>query len=740
MKKIVVSFVAIVLVIGLIAFISAFGLELGVLNISPVTEGITLGLDLVGGSEIVYEAEIPSGTDSSAISSGMETAQTMLRQRLNSLGYTEANVYLSGSSSVVVEIPNVDDPEAAVQLLGTTAVIEFRDYLGNVILEGSDIASATASYGQISENSAAQYFVSLKLTDEGYSKFVSATSEIAGYTDDNNYLAIMMDDEQISAPMVSAEYKGVGIDTDSPIITLGNGSTIDYAKYLAEIISAGQLPFALRESKVQSVGASLGEKSLESSIIAGIIGIVLIMIFMVAVYKIPGLVADVALVLYILLFMVVMSAAKINLSLPGIAGIILTIGMAVDANVIIYERLREELQVGKTLRAAVSSGFKRAYTAIIDSNVTTIIASIVLLWQGTGTILGFAKTLFIGVILSMICMLLVPNLLLRSIASLPIKNLYAFGLRKNADKPALFERAAEKHSFVKSFKFSIIISAVICLIGLVGLVGQIFGAPTLNMDLDFIGGVQMEMELGQSVTREMQEEIEGIYRDVAGVSASVTTSGNSGTAVTVKTVEISSEQRQEIFERVAEKYGAGAELISTDFVTASVGNDLKQAAFVASILAAILILIYITFRFEFRSGVAAIVCLLHDLLFMLAFFVIFRIPVNMTFIAAALTIIGYSINATIVVFDRVRENYKKQGGGEFAPTVDKSVWETMRRSVGTTVTTLLPVLFIIILGVTSIRIFAIPLTIGILAGGYSSTCIAGPLWNKLKGKGQMKVK
>ena len=277
-----------------------------------------------------------------------------------------------------------------------------------------------------------------------------------------------------------------------------------------------------------------------------------------------------------------------------------------------------------------------------------------------------------------------------------------------------------------------------CLIGLGGLTAQIFGASGLNLDLDFIGGVQMEIELSQPVTREIQEDIEGIYNEVASITANVTTSGNGGTAVTVKTVELSSEQRQEIFDRISEKFES-AELVSTDYVSASVGSDLKHAAFAASVLAALLILVYITIRFELRSGIAAIVCLIHDLLFMLAFFVVFRIPVNMTFIAAALTIIGYSINATIVVFDRIRENYKRLGG-EFAMIVDRSIWETMRRSVGTTVTTLIPVILIIILGVTSIRIFAIPLTVGIIAGGYSSTCLAGPLWNILKGSSKVKIK
>ena len=425
MKKLSITLAAVVIITGLLLYAALSGF----LGIPKVSEGISLGLDLVGGSEITYEAVIPEGTSADDISQGMETAQTMLRQRLNNLGYTEANVYLSGENRIVVEIPNVDDPEEAVQMLGTTALIQFRDYEGNVILEGDDVTNAVASYGQISETSVAQYYVTLQLSAEGAAKFKEATAEIASYGNDNNYVAIYMDDGEISTPMVGSEYAGTGIDTDSPIITLGKDDSKEYAQYLADIIAAGHMPFELQESKTQSVGASLGEKSLESSIIAGLIGILLVMIYMAVVYRVPGLVADLALVLYISLFLVVMSVFHTNLSLPGIAGIILTVGMAVDANVIIYERLREELSYGKTLRSSVQSGFKRAYTAIIDSNVTTIIAAVVLLWQGTGTILGFARTLMIGVILSMICMLIVPNLILKALAELPHKSLKAYGAR-----------------------------------------------------------------------------------------------------------------------------------------------------------------------------------------------------------------------------------------------------------------------------------------------------------------------
>lgn len=425
MKKAIITITVVFAITGLFIYTALCGF----LGIPKLAEGISLGLDLVGGSEIVYQAVIPEGTSADEISSGMETAQTMLRQRLNNLGYTEANVYLSGSDSVVVEIPNVDDPEEAVQMLGTTALIQFRDYEGNIILEGKDVTDAYAAYGQISEKSVSQFYVSLQLSDEGAAKFKEATAKIASYKDDNNYVAIYMDDAEISTPNVGAEYAGIGIDTNAPIITLGVDNTREYAQYLADIIAAGHLPFELKDTKLQSVGASLGEKSLETSVFAGLIGIALVMIFMAIVYRVPGLVADLALLLYIGLFLMVLTLFHVNLSLPGIAGIILTIGMAVDANIIIFERLREELMLGKTLRSSVQSGFKRAYTAIIDSNVTTIIASLVLLWQGTGTILGFAQTLLIGVILSMICMLIIPNLILKSLAELPHKSLRAYGAR-----------------------------------------------------------------------------------------------------------------------------------------------------------------------------------------------------------------------------------------------------------------------------------------------------------------------
>ena len=429
MKKSIIIVVAILAVLALFLCTALFGLNLGLFKINSASDGVMLGLDLVGGSEITYEAEIPEGTSADEVTAGMNSAVAMLRARLDMLSYTEASVYLSGSNRIVVEIPNVTDPEEAVQQLGTTAVVEFQDADGKVWLSGQDIKTAKYQYSAVDNTGIAKHHVVLEFTSEGQSKFTAATKAVANRSGNDNYLDIVMDGKSISAPYVEKDkYASTGINSDTAIITLGTNATAESAKYLANIISAGQLPFSLNCVKLQAVGASLGERSLETSLMAGFIGLILIMVFMIVVYRLMGVLSCVSLTIYASLFCVILSFGKINLSLPGIAGIILNLGMAVDANVIIFERIREELRVGKTLNAAVTSGYKHAVTAIVDANITTIIAAAVLWWQGTGTILSFAKTLLVGVILSMIVMLLVTRLLLSAVVGFKVKNLKAFGV------------------------------------------------------------------------------------------------------------------------------------------------------------------------------------------------------------------------------------------------------------------------------------------------------------------------
>ncbi len=395
--------------------------------VPSVQDGIVLGLDLVGGSEITYEAVVPEGTSAEDLANGMNSAIAMLRQRLDALGYTEANAYLAGDRQVVVEIPAVSDPEEAVQKLGSTAVVTFEDADNTEWITGTDIEKAYYEYSATDETGIANHHVVLTFTPEGRSKFVEATKAVANRTDGNYYLSICMDGEVISSPMVDPNlYASTGIDSESAIITMGAASSADESTYLADLISAGQLPFKLECVKLQGVGASLGERSLQTSLMAGLIGIGLVMLFMIVVYRVMGVISCIALTLYGALMAVLLSVFHLNLSLPGIAGIILTVGMAVDANVVIYERIKEELRTGKTLRYAIDSGYKGAIRAIIDSNITTIIAGVVLWVFGSGTIVGFAQTLLIGVIVSMFVMLIVTKQLLHAAVGLKIRNPKAY--------------------------------------------------------------------------------------------------------------------------------------------------------------------------------------------------------------------------------------------------------------------------------------------------------------------------
>ena len=416
MKKSIFTLLIVLIVIGAVIYAALFGIGS---FIQPVQKGVVLGLDLVGGSEITYEAQIPDNLSASELKDGMNVAKTMIQKRLDILGYTEATAYISGDRRLVVEFPSVDDPEKAIQKLGATAVVNFVDADGKVWLTGTDIDDARYEYSQVDASGMSVHHVVLKLTPEGQKKLHEASASVVTRTaDDTNYLAIQMDGEEISAPKVNEV-----LNEDSVVIQIYAENAREEARYLADIISAGRLPFELKTAKQQTIGASLGEKSLSTSLKAGLIGLILVMIFMLVVYRLMGVVSCIALIAYTALFALALSVFHVNLSLPGIAGIILTIGMAVDANVIIYERIKEELRLGKTLRFAIESGYKRALLAIVDANITTMIAGAVLLWQGSGTILGFAVTLLIGVVLSMLVMLILTKVLLKAAVGLKITNL-----------------------------------------------------------------------------------------------------------------------------------------------------------------------------------------------------------------------------------------------------------------------------------------------------------------------------
>ena len=562
----------------------------------------------------------------------------------------------------------------------------------------------------------------MQFTSEGQKKFAEATGNIAARTDGTNIMAIVMDNQVISSPSVSSQ-----IDSDSCVIS--GSFTRDSASELADLINAGQIPFSLKQVELRSVGPQLGADAMRTSLIAGAIGIVLVMLFMLIVYRIPGLVASIALCFYMVLEALIFSLVRVNLSLPGIAGIILSIGMAVDANVIIFERVKEELKNGKTVKSAIDSGFKRAFTAILDSNITTLIACAVLFFLGTGTIVGFATTLGIGVIVSMFTALTVTHFLLNRMVDFRIRNPKAYGLRDR-------EAGKQRFAILKNFKIFGGISALLVVTGLVALILLPFGKNLFNLSIDFAGGTEMEFNMHTEVTQDVQTEVSGLFKDATGVDASsVTSSGDGNEDVLIRSTSITSEQRAAVIDKMLEKYSlADTDILNNNDVSASIGSDLQRSAVICSVLAIVLMMLYITFRFEMTSGMAAVCCLMHDLLIMLSVYVWLQIPLDSNFIAAALTILGYSINASIIVFDRVRENLRTARREDFASVAERSVWQTMGRTINTTLTTLFTIGMVYILGVPSLKQFTLPLIVGILAGGWSSVLLSCSLWNVFRKK------
>ncbi len=715
MKKSKLYFAVVLVFIAIMAFASFQGVsQLGIPAVTDTENGIRLGLDLVGGSYMTYEVRDSGSIDAQELSDGMSTVVQLLQGRLDSLGYSEATLSKVGTDRVTIEIPAVGDPAEAEAKLGSTAELTLLDSDGVVVLTGSDIVSATAQYGKMTKNGADEYFVKVALTEAGQQAFYDATARMSTQEKidaQKNYILIVLDGEVQSTPSVSK-----AINSDEFIIE--GQFTEERVKWLSQVISAGRLPFALDLIDSSSIGPTLGEKSLETGLVAGGIGLALVMLYMLVFYRFPGLVADIALVFYMLLVGLTLSVMHINLSLPGIAGIILSIGMAVDANIVIYERIKEELRFGKTVRSAIKAGFTRATAAIVDSNVTTIIAGLVLKFLGSGLIVSFANTLLIGVVASMFTAIVVSHILLNGFVELGVTKLSFFGV-KPEEKPL----TEPKFGFVA--KRTIFLTCAIVVLATV--MGSLF-YQGFALDVDFTGGTKLTLETHTVLDRDKMDEIADVVEDTVGSRPSIQKSGD-GTIAILKMKELSSEDRATLFTALEKSFGITSDdRQSIQNISATVGDELTRKAIISVAVTALLMLIYVAIRFELKSGVVAVIMLMHDVLVLLTVYTLFRIPLNTSVIAAILTIVGYSINATIIIFDRIRENKKIYPKRLFSSIVDLSISQTMMRSIGTTATTLMTIVTLYFLGVSSVRAFAFPLIVGILAGFYSSVLLAGPVW------------
>ncbi|MDY3918490.1 MAG: protein translocase subunit SecD [Candidatus Limivivens sp.] len=700
-NKAIAVLVCMVLLLGLLTYTAAVGF-------GPTGTGsarnITTGLDLAGGVSITYQAvgeETPSAED-------MADTIYKLQQRVD--GYsTESQVYQEGDDRINIEIPGVSDANKILEELGKPGSLEFQLTDGTVVLDGSMVDSAEAKTRQ-DEMKNREYVVELVLNEEGTKAFAEATKENVG-----KQIMIVYDGEVISAPVVNEE-----IPNGTAYISGMSG--VEEAQNLASSIRIGSLSVELEELRSNVVGASLGEAAISTSLKAGAIGLVLVIIFMAIVYLIPGLIAGFALLIYTALMLVALNAFDITLTLPGIAGIILSIGMAVDANVIIYARIREEIGAGMSVKGAIRTGFQKALSAIVDGNVTTLIAAFVLAMMGTGSVKGFAYTLAMGIVLSMFTALVITRLLTNALYSVGLRDPKYFGSTK--------ERTAI--DFVGKRKLFFIISLVLILVGPVAMIA--FNASTgkaLNYSLEFMGGTSTNVTFNEDLSiEEIDSQVKPVVQEITG-DANIQTQKVSGSnQVIIKTRTLDVEERNALNDALVENFGVDEELISAESISSTVSSEMRKDAFVSVVIATICMLIYIWFRFkDIRFAASAVLALVHDVLVVLAFYAVSRTSVGNTFIACMLTIVGYSINATIVIFDRIRENLKSMGKKDtIEHVVNLSITQTLTRSIYTSVTTFIMVAVLFVLGVASIREFALPLMVGIICGGYSSVCVTGALW------------
>lgn len=711
--KSLLTLVATILVIALTVFVALTGVGS---NKTGSAENIVLGLDLAGGVSITYTTvkENPEEYE-------IDDTIYKLQKRVDEKGYTEAEVYKEGSDRINVDIPGVSDAAQVLDELGKPGLLEFVDESGNAVITGEHVADAKAY--KDSSDLRSPYKIQLTLNDEGTELFSQATLENIG-----KQIAIVYNGEVYMNPTVQGQIP-------DGIATISGLADIEEAGLISSTIRIGALPLELTELRSNVVGAKMGQDAIDTSVTAGIIGILIVFLFMIVFYRLPGLMADIALVFYAGLSILFISLFGVTLTLPGIAGLILSVGMAVDANVIIFSRIKEELALGKTLNAAVKAGFKKATSAIVDGNITTFIAAMVLLAMGTGPIKGFAVTLALGLIISLFTSLVLTRLLLTSLSKLGIKNKALYGLI--GEKRAI--------QIVEKRRIWFAISLVIIAIGLFALpVNNATRGSALNYDIEFAGGTSTIVTLnegeGFDSYEALEADAEAIVAEASGDSTPQFQNVRGKDQFIIKTVTLDNDERIALENALVEKYNIGNESIQSETISATISDEMQRDAVLAVIVAAIFILIYITIRFkDFRFAISAVAALVHDILIVFAVYSVLNVPVNNSFIAAMLTIVGYSINDTIVLFDRVRENQKHMKRGDFIGVVDLSVSQTISRSINTSLTTFIMVLVLYIVGVASIEEFALPLMVGIISGTYSSIFIASPLWFLFKKKEEQKI-
>ncbi len=720
-------------ILGLLAFVLIVaGVVYGVLygigdERIGLAKDIPLGLDLQGGVSVTYEIQEEDATDEE-----INATIDKLQRRVDTYS-PDAEVYRQGNRRITVEIP-VDtskyDPNEILDTLGRPGKLEFIDETNyslftagseyEAALSGADVKNAEGGRIQDQTTGADSYVVSLQFTDEGGQKFADITGANVGKP-----IYIIYDGAVVSAPTVREQINGGSAQIDGM-------ADFEEASNLASTIKIGALPLTLSELSSQVVGAKLGSDALRTSLMAGAVGLCLIFLLMIVIFRLPGFIAAVALSVYTMLELFFLNAFHITLTLPGLAGIILSIGMAVDANVIIFTRIKEEIGQGKTVKTAVNAGFHKAMSAIIDGNVTTIIAGIVLLIMGTGTVKGFARTLILGIVLSMFTALVISRFLLNACVALGATKKGLYGAAK----------AAKVKEFTKGFKVAGTISCLVILAGLAFLfVNKSIGTRgnSLNFSLEFSGGTSTSVTFNEPYTLERAEsEVLPVFSEAGIDSSKVQIQTVDGTnQVVFKTVNLNEETRGQLADKLKETFSITDDKIDSQNISSTISHETQRDAILAVVIASLLMLIYIAFRFsDARFGVSAVLALLHDVMFVFFAYSVMYLSVGGTFIACMLTIVGYSINSSIIIFDRIRENLKVMDAEKdgYDKIVNTSISQTFTRNIYTNLTTFITILALYVLGVSSLKEFTFTLMVGVVAGTYSSICITAPLWLWLRKK------
>jgi len=715
-KSIVLLVVTLILIAAL-GMVSAFGVGMGIWTDSKYSslgsaKNIKLGLDLEGGVSITYQVVGDTPT-----SEELQDTINKLYKRAE-IYSAESAVYSEGDDRIVVEIPGEDDAEEVTETLGSPGSLQLVTDYGEdgetVWLEGYDIEDAQAAIQSDSTTGATQYVVKLQFTDEGTEILAQVTSDYYGDT-----LSIVYDGELLQSPYIQA------VISNGQCVITGQES-YEAAEELASMIRIGSLSVELESISSNVIGAKLGDTAIESSLLAGLIGLIIVIIFMIVMYRIPGIVAGISIGLYAILELLVLNAFDLTLTLPGIAGIVLSIGMAVDSNIIIYARIREELANGLSVKEAISVGFKKSTAAIVDGNITTFIAGLVLIALSTGTVKGFAETLLIGIILTLFNALIFSKFMMNIFYNLGVSDPKFYGKDKQS----------KTIDFLKHVKVTFAIPAIILVAGIVTMVLSNNGVigerdSILNYSVEFAGGTSISVDFEDEMNVDtFNSEIKDAYAEIAGTdNISVNLVDND--TLNIRTTTLTEAQVEEIKTLLVSEYGAEETSFEVASISATVGKEMRKDAIIAVIIAVICMLIYIFIRFRnLKFAASAVIALIHDVAIVFMFYVFSWISVGNTFIACMLTILGYSINATIVIFDRIRENlkYYDKKKGNLKELVNKSITQTLTRSIYTTFTTFIMVFMLSVLGVSTMREFSVPLSVGVICGAYSSVFITGALW------------